>query len=76
MQKVLIVLVLLLAVVIGLGFYLGWFGFSTSRDPETGKSGVQFNIDQNKIKSDAQRARERVTGSGSTNQTKEQSGGH
>jgi hypothetical protein len=63
MRKVLFVVVVLLGCVIGLGLWRGWFGFSTSRDPETGQRGVQFNLDPNKMKSDVQKARDRVGGS-------------
>ena len=57
MGKLLLVLVLVAACVIGLGFYLGWFGISTSTDTP-GKTGVNVTIDQDKIKSDAERARQ------------------
>jgi hypothetical protein len=73
MRKVLIVVLLLVVSVGGLGLYLGWFGFSTSRDPETGRGGVQLKIDQEKMKSDVQKAKEKITGG--TNQAKEQSSG-
>jgi hypothetical protein len=52
-------LVLVAACVIGLGFYLGWFGVSTVADTP-GKTGVNVTIDQDKIKSDAERARQKA----------------
>jgi hypothetical protein len=47
---------------VGLGFYLKWFEFSTSSDPETGRTGLQFNINKNKIKSDTDKAKQKITG--------------
>jgi hypothetical protein len=66
----LFVLLLLVVAVAGLGFYLGWFSFSTSRDPNSGQSGADLRIDENKMKSDAKKAREKVLGA--TGQAKEQ----
>jgi hypothetical protein len=62
MRKVLVVLLVLVVVGVGLGFYLGWFDFKTSRDPDTGRPGVQLSVDQEKMKSDAKKAREKVAG--------------
>jgi hypothetical protein len=59
MRKFLLVLVLLTACVIGVGFYLGWFGISTARDT-AGKTGVNLMINQDKIKSDTERARQKA----------------
>jgi hypothetical protein len=59
MGKVILVLVLVVACVVCLGFYLGWFGASTARDTP-GKTGVNVTIDQDKIKSDAERARQKA----------------
>jgi hypothetical protein len=73
MRKVLFVVVLLIVCVIGLGFWRGWWGFSTSHDPETGQRGVEFKVNPNKVNSDVQKARERVSGSASP--TKEQPDG-
>jgi hypothetical protein len=53
------VLVLLAVCVIGLGFYLGWFGISTAKET-TGKTGVNVTIDQDKIKADAEKARQKA----------------
>jgi hypothetical protein len=59
--KFLLVLVLVAACVIGLGFYLGWFTVATAGDTP-GKSGVNVTIDRDKIKSDAERARQKAGG--------------
>jgi len=59
----LIKFVLLLAVcMIALGFYLGWFGVSTNRDGADGKTNVNVRIDEKKIESDAEKAKEKVKG--------------
>jgi hypothetical protein len=59
MRKFLLVLVLLVACVIGLGFYLGWFAISTAKETP-GKTGVNVTIDQDKFKSDTERARQKA----------------
>jgi hypothetical protein len=48
MRKLLLFLLLMLVVVIGVGFYLGWVGFSTANDPATGKTIVQLSIGRGK----------------------------
>jgi hypothetical protein len=60
MRKLLFVLLLLVAVVVGLGFYRGWFSSATTRDPESGRQGVQFEIDQNKVKPDIEKAKQNI----------------
>ena len=65
MRKVLIVLLLLVGSVAALGFYRGWFNFTTTRNPETGREGVQIEIDRNKAKSDIEKAKKKI-GGGST----------
>jgi hypothetical protein len=59
MRKALLVLALLVACGIGLDFYLGWFGIAIAKDTP-GKTGVNVTIDQEKIKSDAERARQKA----------------
>jgi hypothetical protein len=65
MRKFLIVVLLLVGALVGLGFYRGWFSVATNRDPETGREGVQFEIDQNKAKPDIEKAKKKI-GVGST----------
>jgi hypothetical protein len=76
MRNLLIVVLLLAVGVVGLGFYLDWFDLSTSRDEETGRTGVKLTIDQEKMKSDAKKARQKIAGGGkqATKQQGEQSG--
>jgi hypothetical protein len=64
MRKLLFVLLLLIGGVVGLGFYRGWFSSATTRDPESGRQGVQFEIDKNKITPDIEKAKQKIGGTG------------
>ena len=61
MRNLLVLVLLLVVAVAGVGYYLEWFTFSTSRDPETGRPAAQISIDQDKMKADAQKAKQKVT---------------
>jgi hypothetical protein len=65
MRKVLFVLLLLVVLVVGagvgVGYYREWFTFTKS-NPETGQTGVELKVDQDKIKSDVQKAKQKVSG--------------
>jgi hypothetical protein len=63
MRKLLFVLLLLVGGVVALGFYRGWFSFERTHDPQTGREGVQFEIDQNKAKPDIEKAKQKIGGS-------------
>jgi hypothetical protein len=56
------VVLLLLVAVVGVGLYRQWFSFGTSRDPDTGQREVQFQIDSDKMKTDADKARTKIGG--------------
>ena len=73
MRKLLFVLLLLVVGVAALGFHQGWFSFSTSRDPETGRVGGQLNFDKDKLKSDVEKAKQQLT---EPTQAKEQAEGN
>jgi len=60
MRKLLFVLLLLVAGVVALGFYRGWFVFERTHDPETGRQGVQFEVDQNKAKPDIDNVKKKI----------------
>jgi hypothetical protein len=62
MRKLLFVLLLLVVGVVALGFYRGWFSSEITHDPESGRNGVQFEVDQNKIKPDVEKAKEKIGG--------------
>ena len=64
MRKLLLVLLLLAGGVVALGFYREWFSFGTTRDPEAGREGVQFEVDRKKITSDIEKAKQNVAGGG------------
>jgi len=50
MNRLIVGLVLVVAVVVGLGFYRGWFGAAT--DSADGKSHLNITVDKDKIKED------------------------
>jgi phosphatidate phosphatase APP1 len=58
MNRLLVVLVLLVAAVVGLGFYQGWFHLST--DSTDHKSNVTLSVDQDKIQEDEKTAKEKL----------------
>jgi hypothetical protein len=61
MKGLFVVFVLLVVVgvgVVGLGFYLGWFHFSTS--DTDGTPGATITVDPNKIEADKKAAQEKV----------------
>jgi hypothetical protein len=62
MRTVLFVVVLLMAGVVGLGLYRGWFGFAS--DTSDAKSNVTFTVDQDKFQEDRKAATESVQGLG------------
>jgi hypothetical protein len=60
-------MIVLLVVVIGVGFYRGWFAFTTEhKEGQDNKVGLKVEIDKDKIKSDAEAARNKVRGVGET----------
>jgi hypothetical protein len=59
MRGIFIALFLAVAIVVGLGFYLGWFQIHTTRDADN-KVHVTLDVDRNKIDQDAQKARARA----------------
>jgi hypothetical protein len=58
MRRLLIVLVLLVVVVAGLGYYLGWYHVSTGGTD--GKNSPTITVDQAKIEADKEKAKEKV----------------
>ena len=62
MKTLLVVVVLLLVGIAGLGFYRGWFHFST--DSADHKPSATITVDKDKIQEDEQRAKEKVHGFG------------
>jgi predicted negative regulator of RcsB-dependent stress response len=64
MRNLIVTLVLLAAIVIGVGIYRGWFTFSSSHDSGTDQRSIQLNIDENKAKSDAEKVKEKASDAG------------
>jgi hypothetical protein len=61
MRTLLLTLFLAAVVVLGLGFYLGWFTFTAQRDPATDQVHLKFDVHRGKIAQDAKRAEEQVS---------------
>jgi hypothetical protein len=58
MRKILFALLVLAAVVIGLGYYLEWFTFSSTAGD---KPNISLTVDKEKIGADVQKAKEKIT---------------
>ena len=66
MRKLLLVVVLLVAGVVALGVYQGWFHFSSGDDKNPGKVDIGVTIDKDKIKDDAEKAKAKLEEAGAT----------
>ena len=52
----------LLACVLVVGYFLGWFSFSRSApDPQTNKMNINVSVDKSKVGSDLQRLEQKVS---------------
>jgi hypothetical protein len=58
MRRLLIVFVLVVAGVVGLGFYQGWFHFTTGGTD--GKGNIPIAVDREKIEQDKEKVKEKV----------------
>lgn len=58
MRRLLVVLGLLLACIVGLGFYQGWFRVSTASTDD--KVNTTITIDKDKIQADEQKAKDKM----------------
>jgi len=58
MSRMLLVLALIMAVVIGLGFYMGWFHFSSASDDK--KAHITVSVDKDQIQKDKDKAVDKV----------------
>jgi hypothetical protein len=63
MRGLLFFLVLVAIIVVALGFYQGWWSFSTSSDSETGQKSGKITIDEKKMKDDVQKAKDKIKSS-------------
>jgi uncharacterized alpha/beta hydrolase family protein len=59
MKRLFILLVLIAAVTVGLGFYLGWFTLTTQTTAD-GKQNVTVTVDKDKIKAAEQKAKDKA----------------
>jgi hypothetical protein len=57
MRAFLVTVLVVIVIVVGLGFYLGWFQIHTTRDSDN-KVHVTLDVNRNKIDQDTQKARE------------------
>jgi hypothetical protein len=62
MRYFLVFLVLLVVCVAALGYSRGWFSVERTHDPETGREGVQFEMDRNKITPDIEKIKDKISG--------------
>ena len=58
MRNILIVLLICIA---GVGFYRGWFSFSSNRDTGSNKVDVSLTVDPDKAKEDMGKMKEKTT---------------
>ena len=58
MKRFLFVLVIVLAGVVGLGFYRGWFNIGSDRNEN--QDHLTITVDENKIKEDGKKAQQKV----------------
>ena len=61
-MRFLMALLLIVAIVVGLGFYRGWF--RASSNSADGKADVTLTVDKDKVQSDARDAKDKVQGAG------------
>ena len=59
-MRFLIVLLLIVAGAVGLGFYRGWFHLTSDRSAD--KSNVTLTVEKDKVRQDKQRAQDTVQG--------------
>lgn len=61
MRSLIKVLVVLLICLVGIGFYRGWFSFSSPNSGAEGnKVDVNVSVDKGKMKSDVKKAEEKI----------------
>lgn len=61
MKKVLLVLIVLAILVVGVGFYRGWFALSSrSPDAESNKVDINLTVDRGKVKKDVEEVKDKT----------------
>ena len=61
MKKLSAVLIVLVLLVVGVGFYRGWFTLSSPAAPGSDKVNVNLTMDKGKIKEDAESVKNKAT---------------
>jgi hypothetical protein len=61
MRGLIVAVLLVGAVILGVGFYLDWFGFRVNRDPDNKQVDLTFNVNRERIQQDASKIKEEVT---------------
>lgn len=67
MRRLLFVLIVLMACVVGAGFYQGWFGITT--DGTGSLHRITLTVDEDKIKADEKRIKDQLPAMGSATKT-------
>jgi hypothetical protein len=60
MKRLNLSLIVLAMVVVGVGFYQGWFALSSSRQAESQKVDVHLTVDPEKVKEDAEKVKDKT----------------
>jgi major membrane immunogen (membrane-anchored lipoprotein) len=61
MKKLSVVLMVLVILVVGVGFYRGWFALSSeNRDTENNKTDINLTVDRGKVKEDVQEVKDKT----------------
>jgi len=62
MKKLSLVLIVLAILVVGVGFYRGWFALSSqNQDAESNKTDINLTVDRGKVKEDVQEVKDKTT---------------
>ena len=61
MKRILAVVVVVALLVIGVGFYRGWFAVSSSEADKSSKVNVNLTVDRDKIEEDAEAVKNKTT---------------
>ena len=62
MKRLYLTLIVLAMVVVGVGFYQGWFALSSGRQAEGHKVDVHLTVDPEKMKEDAGKVKDKTKG--------------
>lgn len=58
MRRLMGAIVITLVIVAGVGYYMGWFQFSTNQSGQ--KSNIEISVDKQKIREDAEAAKKKA----------------